>query len=122
MNTTTENNSLQEFLIKRDGLPPIKFKGREIESVTSHGNRNSRWTVLALYKTKGGKYVIKRNYRTIWEGERDSYEAACFDSVDMVIDWLKNDEGKIGPLSQELIENVAKVEKEFDKTWVEEVE
>jgi len=39
-----------------------------------------------------------------------------------VIDWLKEGESELGSVSQEAVEDAAKVAPEFASAWVEEVE
>jgi hypothetical protein len=115
-------NTLKEFIIKRDKFPPIKFFGELICVRSSRNHNSNRWSVLALYKTKGGKYVIERTHMTIWDGERNYTEAQSFDTAAEVIEWLKDENGEVGSLSQELIESAAKDSQDFADNWIEKVD
>jgi EXLDI family protein len=117
-----DNNNNIQFTITRDGYPPLRFKGVELTSVTSRDHNSTRWTVLSLYKTLGGKYIVERNRLTCWQSEKDFDEAGSFNSAEEVIDWLRGEERIIGRLSQELIEKAVKIEPDFAKSWVEEVD
>lgn len=66
---------MEAFDIQRDGKTDLKFTGEQVASASSKAvyNDGGRWTVLKLYKTKGGKYVCQSIGRTCWEGETDRY-------------------------------------------------
>jgi hypothetical protein len=50
--------------------------------------RNTRWTILDLYKTKGGTWVAHQIGRTLWQGERDRYSVVTADTDEDLIDRL----------------------------------
>lgn len=123
MNTET---TAEVITITRDGKPPLRFTGSRISDADnrSHqGDRQNRWTVLRLHRTKGGKYVIERTHWTIWEGESNRTAAESMDTAAEVIEWLTEDNGgELGGVSQELLEKAAKQDPNFAAAYVEEVE
>lgn len=112
--------------IARDGKPPLRFTGCKIahaDNRAHQGERQNRWTVLDLYKTKGGKYVIERTHRTCWQGESDRSAAESFATAKEVIVWLTDDnDGELGGVSQELLAKISKEDPNFEAAYVEEVE
>jgi len=116
---------MEKITIKRDKLPPIAFTGVEIGNASneiSGGNRANRWTSVRIYHTKGGKFIASISRLTIWQGESDRHAAASFATAAEVIEWLKEGESELGSVSQEAVEEAAKVAPEFAAAWVEEVE
>lgn len=96
---------MQTFIVVRDCDSDIKFDGEEIAFTRSNSNQESgsnysgsigHWQELALYRTRGGKYVCSRIDRTQWGGERDSFSGAVCDTEEEVIaffgrGWLAKD-------------------------------
>lgn len=119
--TTTETTTLQ-----RDGKAPLRFKGTllaKADNRSHEGDRQNRWTELTLYKTAGGKYVIRRTNRSQWSGESDRTQAEALATAPEVIEWLRGDnDGYLGSVSQELLDKATKVEPAFAAAYVEEVE
>lgn len=112
--------------LRRDGQPPLRFKGAllaKADNRNHQGERQNRWTVLALYRTAGGKYVITRDHRTCWQGETDRTAADAVATAEEVIAWLRADnDGFLGAVSQELLEKAAAADPAFAAAYVEEVE
>lgn len=79
---------MKEFIIENDNQPDIKFIGALLGSVSSaEGERErgeGRWTVLNLYKTKGGKYVCQTVGHTQWEGEKTRHKAEVCETAEDV--------------------------------------
>ena len=116
---------MEKVIIKRDGLPPIAFTGEVIGSGSNSiqgGNRANRWTEVEIYRTKGGRFVVTLSRFTCWQGESDRHSAKSCATAAEVIDWLKEGESELGSVSQEAVEDAAKVAPEFAAVWVEEVE
>lgn len=63
----------QQFMVKRDGLPPLRFAGWEEACVYSEWVGN-RMTDLTLYKTKGGRFVCVRNVVEVFFGKTEWHE------------------------------------------------
>lgn len=118
---------MEKHTIKRTGLPPVVFYGKEIASANNHigpnGPRN-RWFQVEIYQTKGGRYVASFFYYTQWQGESDHVTANSFDTASEVIDWLrlKDDDGLLGEVGQEAVEEAAENDPAFAAAWVEVVE
>jgi hypothetical protein len=112
---------MEKIILKRDKLPPIAFTGELIGLGRSPGD--TRWTVVRVYRTKGGRYVVARNHLTQWQGERDDLAATSCDDAAGVIAWLTADcGGKMGATSQEAIEDAAENDPAFAAAWIETVE
>ena len=121
---TEHTHNMEKLIIKRDGLPPIAFTGEEIASASNEINSNgraNRWTVVKIYRSKGGKFIATLARITCWQGESDRHAAASFATAAQVIDWLKEGEAELGSVSQEAVEEAASVAPEFAAAWVEEV-
>lgn len=116
---------MQDYTIKRTGLPPIKFNGELIGSGSTeieHGNRANRWTEVEIYKTKGGKFIASVGRLTIWQGESDHYKAASFEKATDVIEWLKGEGGTLGKASQTAVEKAVQADPSFADAWIEVVD
>lgn len=88
-----EDATMETFTLKNDGAPDVRFTGVELASTSSSANNASsyysgsvgRWTVLELYKTKGGKFIAHSIGRTQWQGEHDRYKVAVCETEAEVI-------------------------------------
>lgn len=95
----------KKFTVERDDEPAITFTGVEIASTWSCGDRGhpnysgstGRWTVLNLYRTKGGKLVCERIERTQWQGEHDQHEGVVCETEREIIEFFGH-----GRLAKEL--------------------
>lgn len=118
--------TMDKHTIKRDGHPPIVFRGELIAEannrVGNDGNRANRWTEVAIYKTKGGNYVARVSRFTCWQGETDHHTATAEETPAALVTWLMKDDGTLGSVSQEAVEKAAKADPGFAAAWVEEVE
>lgn len=88
-----EDSDMETYTLEINNAPNIRFTGELVASVASTDDRamgsrfsgqTGRWTVLALYKTKGGKYVCHRIDRTRWQGERDRFSGKVCETLDEV--------------------------------------
>ena len=75
---------MEEIRLPRSGLAPLVFTGGLIEGADVRGQRQggrdqNRWFELAVYRTKGGKYVLSIDYKTCWQGELDHEYAEVLD-------------------------------------------
>ncbi len=69
---------LKTYTLTRDGMKDLRFKGEVLAEVSDHhyqGPRNTRWTVIKVYRTEAGAYVVGVVHRTLWENEADRYHA-----------------------------------------------
>lgn len=94
-----KESDMETIIVQRDNDTDIRFNGEEIASVSSKSayNDGGRWTVLKLWKTKGGKFICQSIGRTQWQGETDRFSAAIADDEAGVIDFFKH-----GRLAKEL--------------------
>jgi hypothetical protein len=87
---------MEQIFVKRDDEPDIKFSGELLGYAASSDNnahpnysgRIARWTELALYRTKGGRYVCEQIDYTRWQGEHTRYSGAVYDSTAEVIEFF----------------------------------
>lgn len=98
-------NNMETFTLEIDNAPSVRFTGEMVASAASSDNQamgssysgqTGRWTELALYKTKGGKYICYQIGRTRWENERDRFSGKVCESLDEVKEffghrWLAKD-------------------------------
>ncbi|HEY8159123.1 MAG TPA: hypothetical protein VIF10_10525 [Methylobacter sp.] len=90
---------METIVVRRDNERNIKFTGECIASVSSSDNKAcsgysgivGRWTELAVYRTKAGKYICEQKDYTRWQGEQDSYQGAICESADQVVEFFGND-------------------------------
>lgn len=118
---------MEQVTVTRDGQPPIRFTGEELANASNYshqGPNQNRWTVVTIWKTKGGKYVARVVRRTQWQGESDRYSATSAATPEEIIKWLQGDDDatSLGSVSQEAVEDAAKQDPAFAAAWVEEVE
>lgn len=87
-----EDSGMETFLLTIDNAPDLRFTGERIAAAsTSESNaspnysgQTGRWTELALYRTKGGKFVCHQVGRTLWQGERDRYSGQVCETEEEV--------------------------------------
>jgi len=88
-----EDENMETITLENDNAPSIRFVGEEVASASSSSNNASsyysgtvgRWTVLKLYKTKGGKFVAQSIGHTQWQGEHDRYKSVvCADEAAVI--------------------------------------
>ena len=98
-------SDMEEFTIKNDDAPDIRFKGEELAKASSATNNSTRWHVLKLWKTGGGKYICQQIGRTQWQGEVDRYKAAVCTSPAEVISFFGH-----GDTAKELYSQTADID------------
>lgn len=76
---------MEETTVYRDNEPNLRFTGVKLAVASDKDSRSTRWFVLRLYKTKGGKYVCSRIGKTLWDGEVDRYSGAVCANASEVI-------------------------------------
>lgn len=113
---------MQKYTIKRDGKPPILFTGELLADADNKDYNSTRWTVVKIFSTKGGKIVALVRRLSIWEGENGSDNAESFPDLGGAIEWLKDGDASLGSVSQEAIEEAVCYKPELAKFWVQEVE
>lgn len=85
-----------KLTVERDDEPALTFTGVQIASARSFGDRGhpdfsgstGRWTVLKLYRTKGGKLVGARIERTQWQGEQDQHEGIVCETASEIVEFF----------------------------------
>lgn len=85
-----EGSDMETFTLEIDNEPSVRFTGELVASAASSDNQamgssysgqTGRWTELALYKTKGGKFVCHQVGRTRWQGERDRFSGKVCETL-----------------------------------------
>lgn len=88
-----EDSDMETFTLEIDNAPNIRFTGEMLASAfssdnqamgSSYSGQTGRWTELALYKTKGGKFVCHQVGRTRWQGERDRFSGEVCETPEEV--------------------------------------
>lgn len=88
-----EDSDMETFVLRIDNEPNIRFTGELLAKSSSSDNNaagssysgsTGRWTELALYKTKGGKYICHQIGYTRWQGEHDIYSGEVCETLDEV--------------------------------------
>ena len=100
----------EKFEIMRDTEKNLVFEGEKVAFVSNkwiNGQDQSRWNELTLYRTKGGKYVLKRKYVTCWQGESGSLEADIYDNVSDLVNTFGGGGSAFTVLEKELMEEAA---------------
>lgn len=104
----------------------VRFSGRWLASVDSkwiNGQEQNRWTHLAVYRTKAGKYVLWIEHNTQWQGEESTAIAHVCDSPEAIYSaLLGEDDVNLGRLETELLHEVLKVDPAFEAVIIEDVE
>ena len=92
-----EDSDVDTITLDIDNAPSIRFTGELVASAASSDNQamgssysgqTGRWTELALYKTKGGKFICHQVGRTRWQGERDRYSGKVCESISEVFEFF----------------------------------
>jgi hypothetical protein len=109
-----------QYVLRRDGAPPLRFLGRLITESTSRRNDSTRWTDVSVYRSQSGKWILQTIGRTIWEGEVDRYSVIHGDSA---ADLIKKIETKdcMTHTIQMCLESAAEVEEEMKKAYGEDL-
>jgi hypothetical protein len=113
---------MEKIRVKRDGEKDLSFTGQLVASASSqwvNGKDQTRWNEIEVYQTAGGKWVYSRAYITRWQGEACSNEAHIFETAEQLVDYLA--EGGLTPIGKEILEQLAKVNPDFERLEVEEI-
>lgn len=63
------------YTLRRTGQAPLRFQGEllaEADGEYESGRDFNRWHELTVYRTRGGKYVLRIAYRSAHQGELDN--------------------------------------------------
>lgn len=95
---------MEQITLSNPGAPDVRFIGKLVAQVSSSPDQASsyysgstgRYTILRLFRTRGGKLVAEQTGRTQWQGERDRIKVAVCDDEKAVIEffghgWLAKD-------------------------------
>ena len=119
------SNNTTTTTVERTGQAPLRFTSVADWSDSNeiqNGNHANRWTKVVIYKTQGGKYIARVSSYTQWQGESDYHKAESFETPAEVIEYLKDDEGHLGRVSQGAIQEACKHDPKFAKSFVVEVD
>lgn len=84
---------MKTFTLEIDNASNVRFTGELVASAASSDNQEmgssysgqtGRWSELALYKTKGEKFVCHQVGRTCWDGERDRFSSKVCETLEEV--------------------------------------
>lgn len=80
---------MEIYTIERTDEQPLRFEGELIASVNSYRHDNNiRWTELALYRTRGGRYACVVQAKTILQGESYFTRAAVVEDAAAVVEYF----------------------------------
>ena len=72
---------METYTIRRTGKRPLEFVGETLfESSSKNNSDDVRWYEAALYRSKGGRYVLSGALITTWKNEASAWEAWVEDS------------------------------------------
>ena len=114
--------------IRRDGERALEFSGRIIGEGSDWTHNSTRWTTVTIYRTAGGRIVVKLHDRTQWQGESDTIRAESFKTVSEAISYLRNSdenydgESYLSPEAQAAIESAGESDAEFASAFTETIE
>lgn len=110
---------MEKIRVARDGQRDLVFQGVVIAETNNQHRDDTRWTVLKMWKTQAGKYVIQRQHITRWQGERDTVEAEVFDTVEALGEHYG---AEISNLEYSLIAEAVETCPELDELLVDEID
>jgi hypothetical protein len=88
----------------------VKFKVAEELGFASNrwvaGREQTRWDEIEVLKTAKGKYVLRQEYVTLWQGEQGSNTYRIFDSLDELVAVLDTTK----PLHRKLLDKMGLLE------------
>lgn len=116
---------MKKHRVTRDGQKDLEFEGVLLASTSTQehqGPNNTRWNEAALYKTKGGKYVLHREYITRWQGEDGDETAEVYDTVEDLVANITDADGGISNMYKQLVEEAAEDDDAFKGVMVERIE
>jgi hypothetical protein len=105
--TKTSAPMNETYNLRNDNGRDVKFAGYVMANATSRTNqgpRQSRWTEITIYKTKGGTYIVQIMGLTQWQGETDRHEVTVCTSEAEVIRALEGDVGYLGWLAKDALD------------------
>jgi len=85
-------SSMLDYRIARSGFPSLAFSGELLATASSEDAKGleKRYHKLALYKTKGGSWVIHIQYLTTWNSEVSHSEVLVTSQRSEIIELLEN--------------------------------
>jgi hypothetical protein len=87
---------MEKYVVRRDGDLDLEFEGERLAFVSSETGarggleveRAARWSELAVYRTRGGKYICEKIGRSAFEGEHDRFEAKVCEGAGCVFEFF----------------------------------
>lgn len=116
----------KQIVLVRNGDRNLRFQGKEIASASTwkhYGPDQNRFTNLTVYQTKGGKYVLRNEYVTRWQGENGTSQADIYESIEDLMDSVIGNEEYLTEDGKPFIPNLAKeLAEELNYNLDEEIE
>jgi len=121
--TTQDTPTLKLYTLRRDDLPPLRFRGEVIDESDTFNpvDSSTRWVEVTVYRTAGGRYILRVAHRTQWQGESDTLRAWSLSRPSDIRDHLREDLGHIPDDVSRMLSRLEELP-EFRGIWVEEVE
>lgn len=108
------------YTLRRDDLPPLRFRGIKLEECDTRTHDSTRWVEVRIYRTQGGRYILRVCHRTQWQGESDTLRAWSLSDPTEIRDYLRDDLGHIPDEVYYMLERLNDMP-EFAGIWMEEV-
>ncbi len=122
-NNTTPTPTHTLYTLRRDDMPPLRFRGEVIDESDTFNplGSSTRWVEVTVYRTQGGRYVLRVRHRTQWQGESDTLRAWSLSRPVEIRDYLRDD---LGYIPDDISRMLSRLEElpEFAGIWVEDVE
>ena len=94
MKMASEKDEFSEIRIRLPGRKDKVFMGKELAYVSTRwiaGREQTRWDAYTLYKTASGKFVLKEEYISLWQGEESTLNVKVFDTEAEMLEYLTQD-------------------------------
>jgi arylamine N-acetyltransferase len=116
---------VQTYTLSRTGDVPLKFEGEHLAGISTQqgpgGKDRNRWYEVDLYRTRGGKYVLKVHFMTLWQGEQFVIHVIlCDDTAGVrkaLIDFDPTRDAAGYPPGEAYVEKQARLERGLRSEW-----
>lgn len=82
------DNTPRLIELEINNAPNLRFTGSLVGCVDSKTTGAQRWTVLALYRTTGGKYICYKEGHSAHQGEYTKTSGAVAETPSQVIEFF----------------------------------
>jgi len=106
----TQAGKTRDYRLTRDDDLDLAFTGWKVAEGRcgdrEHESDWTRWTIVRLYVTTGGRFVVGIERHSRWQGSTSRYDAVAHETFDDVLLYLKDDnDGRVGTASKAMVED-----------------